>query len=143
MEITQLSLDVDMLSRGTTKIVVSGDIAPETAAPLYATVNQALLRRPDRLQLDLQHARITDGDGLFILLALHRRARSDRCALVLTQVPPSIMMLIDGTLLPALITIEGTDISFVTADLRSHGRSGSRDASNSRFIHRPDPAPSP
>ena len=102
----KVAVHLRALSPAVGRIAVAGDITPETASPLYAVVKDVLLRCPRRLELDLHDARILDGDGLFILLDLDRRARANHCALVLTRVPPAVMMLIDGTLIPALVNLE-------------------------------------
>ena len=98
------------MRRGVTRIALDGDLGPETAEPLVKAVDAALRRDPGRLELNMQQAQISDGAALFVLIDLHRRAHARRCELTLTKVPPPMRMIFDGTLLPALIPIEGVSV---------------------------------
>jgi anti-anti-sigma regulatory factor len=55
----------------------------------------------------MRHVTMQDADALFVLVDLHRQARAERCEMSLRHVSPSVRTLLDGTLIPALITIDG------------------------------------
>ena len=63
---------------GVTRLVASGEIDASSARTFETAAQQALLEKPDAIEIDLSNVEFIDSSGLRAIVALSNRAREQR-----------------------------------------------------------------
>ena len=93
---TQLAVRTTRSEVDAAELIVSGYLDAESAPALVCVVDGHLLVRHRFLRVDVSGLRVTDAEGLDMLLDLHRRVLAARGTLILTGVPDVVRAAIDA-----------------------------------------------